>query len=342
MESTPNISVIIACYNVSSYISDCISSILCQTYSQLEVIAVNDGSTDGTLSQLEAFAREDSRLQLISQENQGLSAARNTGIAAASGTYLVFVDGDDWLHPDFLFRLMAISSGIDLVCCSYFRSYPGKEIPRDLCLQGLYPAHQIQRRIVGLLEEELSDPSQADSIVTAWGKLYSTSVLKNHHLQFVSTRLIGTEDALFNLQYTAVIQKVYVLNEPLYYYRKFNATSLTATYKPALFEQWKLLYSYFHDLIDGKGADFTAAYYNRICLSIIGLGLNELASTGSFYTRYSKLTSILNDPLYVTAFSKLSLRYFPLHWKLFFFFAKKRVVLPLLLLLYGIQSILKK
>ena len=101
-EKLPEISVIIPVYNVEKYLRSCLDSVFNQTFADYEVICVNDGSTDTSLKILQAYQKKDSRMRVISQDNQGLSAARNAGVAAACGTYVYFLDSDDSIHPQTL------------------------------------------------------------------------------------------------------------------------------------------------------------------------------------------------------------------------------------------------
>lgn len=338
----PLISVIIPVYNVSKYLKQCLDSIINQTYKNLEIILVNDGSTDDSLTICEEYQRLDSRIIIVSQVNKGLAGARNTGIEKATGTYSTFVDSDDWLVENCLFELINKSNSHDLVCCSYNRVFSDFVKVRKLNLEGIFDAKHIQRRIVGLIETELNDPSQADSLVTAWGKLYTTSILKHHNLKFIDVKIIGTEDALFNIQYLNFCKNVFITDEPLINYRKFNVTSLTSSYKEHLFDQWKILYTMILDAIKTKEPVFDVAFNNRICLSIIGLGLNESLNKNGFLAIHKRLKLILNDSLYVEAFKKLDLSYFPIHWKLFFFFAKYKLVFPLQLMIFGVKKMINK
>lgn len=326
------ITIIVPCYNVENYIAQCLESIVAQTCSNLEIICVNDGSTDYTLTILNNYASGDPRIQVISQQNAGLSAARNTGIEKSSGVYLMFVDADDWLEPDAVEKAFP-TEGEDLVCFSYNRIFQHTKTPRDLKISGTHDAGFIQRRITGLLGAELRDPSQADSLVTAWGKLYKAELIRQHQISFTDTKIIGTEDALFNVQFLEFASKVKVLNLPLYNYRKSNFQSLTSTYKPRLFEQWQVLYSMMNEVIKGKGPEFRSALQNRICLGLIGLGLNECAAPHALRVKKQHLQLMLDDQRYVSAFRNLEMQYFPVHWKIFFYLAKKRYAVPLLLML---------
>ena len=105
-EVTNMISIVIPVYNTEKYLERCINSILTNTYKNIEVICVDDGSTDNSLSCLQKMAERDNRLVIISQENQGVSVARNTGMALVTGEFVVFVDSDDWIHPQFFEMLL--------------------------------------------------------------------------------------------------------------------------------------------------------------------------------------------------------------------------------------------
>ena len=318
------LSIIIPCYNVEKFVQKCTESILIQQGFDFELILVNDGSKDNTLQVLETLAKKDSRIKVINQENKGLSGARNTGIENAKGDYIMFVDADDWLEPNAFEVISENFNQEDLFCFSYNRVFDNKILPRKLNIGGTFDASFIQRRIVGLLGEELADPSQTDSLVTAWGKIYKTKIITENNLKFTDIKEIGTEDALFNIQYLEFAEKVKIIDVPLYNYLKNNFDSLTKLYKPNLFNQWKNLYNKIFELIKNKDTDFKKALNNRIALSLIGLSLNETFSEKSFSQKKQRISEILHDNLYQKAYQDLTLKYFPIHWKLFFYFAKTK------------------
>ena len=111
---------------------------------------------------------------------------------------------------------------------------------------------------------------------------------------------------------------------------------MTSLYKPTLFENWKNLYKIIEKIIENKPAEFKLALQNRICLSVIGVGLNETFSPKSYSDKKKRLNEILSDSLYTNSFSNLEMKYFPFHWKMFFIFAKRKQVgflLPMLLVI---------
>ena len=115
------ISVILPVYNTSKYLHACLSSLLNQTFHDFEIVAINDGSTDDSLSILQDFANKDSRIRIIDQKNQGIGAARNLGIQLANGTYIAFIDSDDTLELRMLECLYkkAVEESLDIVVCDY-------------------------------------------------------------------------------------------------------------------------------------------------------------------------------------------------------------------------------
>ncbi|MDN3605688.1 glycosyltransferase family 2 protein [Kaistella yonginensis] len=330
------ISIIIPCYNVEYYIFQCLESVINQTYLNLEIICINDGSTDSTLVLLQKIAKTDSRIIVVNQVNKGLSATRNVGIAKSTGEYLMFLDSDDYLDLNTITSLEKFFITNDLTCFSYNRIYQNTSKIRKFNIKGEFSAENIQRKMIGLMAQELSDPSQIDSLVTACMKIYHSPIIKENAIQFTDTSLIGTEDLLFNIQYLEIAKTVRIVDEPYYFYRKNNASSLTSLYKPTLFENWKNLYKIIEKIIENKPAEFKLALQNRICLSVIGVGLNETFSPKSYSDKKKRLNEILSDSLYTNSFSNLEMKYFPFHWKMFFIFAKRKQVgflLPMLLVI---------
>mgnify|MGYP005801057667 CR=1 FL=1 len=127
------ISVIIPAHNCGAYLWDCVQSLLEQTYPHFEAIVVDDGSEDDTWKICGQIRRQDSRIRIFHQENRGVSEARNRGMELAGGAYLVFLDGDDLLHPFFLEKTLkrAKRTGADVVGCQYFR-VPTAEVQHDI------------------------------------------------------------------------------------------------------------------------------------------------------------------------------------------------------------------
>lgn len=111
------VSVIIPVYNLENYIENCLNSIISQTYKNLEILCIDDGSTDKSADKIKSMAEKDERIKYIYQENAGVSAARNKGLDVFTGDYVMFVDGDDYIHPQMVEILYdCINDGYDMVC----------------------------------------------------------------------------------------------------------------------------------------------------------------------------------------------------------------------------------
>lgn len=123
------VSVVVPVYNCEEYLDRCVQSIVDQTYCHLEIILVDDGSEDRGGEKCDEWKHRDSRIKVIHRENGGLSAARNSGIEASTGDYLLFVDSDDWIHRDMVLSMIAYSDRADIVCCGMFRATDTDRIP---------------------------------------------------------------------------------------------------------------------------------------------------------------------------------------------------------------------
>lgn len=345
-----SVSVIIPVYNVEKYLPKCLDSVVGQTYANLEIICINDGSPDSSSAILGAYAKKDDRIRIINQKNQGLSGARNTGIQSATGEYTVFLDSDDWLDTDTVEHAVAVAEkhGCDVVMWGYTREFEGKSIEKKIFDRdrffGEAETRNLHRRLAGLTGYELANPENTDALVTAWGKLYRTDIIKVNSLEFVDTKIIGTEDLLFNMYYFGFAKSSAFIDKPYNHYRKDNETSLTRSYKPQLFSQWSELYSRIRGYINENnlGEDFSRALDNRICLSMIGLGLNELSNKESHSVRIKNIRNILDSQYYKKAYQNLEPSYFPIHWRVFFFLCKKRCAVGVYILLNAMQMMIGK
>lgn len=350
MNNQPLISVIIPVYNVEQYLPQCLDSIISQTYPNLEIICVNDGTQDSSREILGRYAEKDCRIIVIDQENQGLSGARNTGLQHAHGKYVMFVDSDDWIELETCEEAVraAEKHHADLVMWSYAREYDNESKVKymfwddETVFEHAEVQSQLHRRLCGLLGEELRHPDYANALETAWGKLYLTERIVNNHVEFIDTKEIGTEDALFNLHVLGYVERAVYLRKCFNHYRKTNQSSLTKTYNEKLFERWQRLFDYMDRYIKDNhlSAEYGKALNNRIALSLLGLGLNIVGSGYSIGKKLGLLNEILSSDRYQQAYKHLDYSYFPIHWKLFYGCAKYRITIGVYVLLNVILKII--
>ena len=216
------VSVILPVFNTLAALDQSIQSILNQTLASIEIIIIDDGSSDGSEKLVDEYEKKDKRVHVIHQENSGVDVARNKGIAAAKGAYLAFIDSDDYAHPDLLETLYreAQENQLDVVSCSMFRIWGGeselvRSKDRTIDLTKEPRPKIIDRCIFGDYKFRIS----------ACGKLYKKSLFSQYGICFCGKRM---EDALFNIEVLMVADKIQILSEPLYYYHK-RTGSLTAT-----------------------------------------------------------------------------------------------------------------
>ena len=334
------ISIVVPVYRTEAYLEQCVRSLLEQTYTNLEIILVDDGSPDRSGSMCDRFAAQDSRVRVIHKENGGLSSSRAAGIAAATGDYLTIVDSDDWIDTETFSQCIAciLRDDADIVMYGYIKEYADAGIPvhlfdGDFSYDSVRSEELVHRRLVGLVGEELAHPERIDQLASTCMKLYRIDAARRGRI--VSERETGTnEDSIFNL-YALENCRISYLDRCFYHYRKTNEQSITTKHKPDLAEKWDTMYRYFREYVDQSGmADtYEEAYYNRIACGMIGLGLNEIVADSSIFQKARRLREIIRKPEYRRAFQRLELVYCPLKWKVFFLLCRWKAGFALAVLL---------
>jgi glycosyltransferase involved in cell wall biosynthesis len=215
------VSVIVPIYNVNAYLFQCVQSIVSQTYSALEIILVNDGSTDNCAEICEYFRKTDTRVQVITQANGGLVNARQSGIEYARGEWVLFVDGDDWLEFDYIQQMITAqhSCAADLVIPAHLREFMGlKSVIMNPLLPGFYDRDQIESLIFPQLISY--QPFYQPGIFTySWGKLFKRTQVLPFQLQTPEALILG-EDAAVVYPLIAGAKSLIITNVAGYNYRQ--------------------------------------------------------------------------------------------------------------------------
>ena len=220
------ISIILPVYNAASSLDACIQSVLHQTCSDFELLVIDDGSTDSSPSIIRKYETRDSRIRCIRQENQGVAAARNTGLEAAAGTYVTFIDSDDRYTPQFLFRMLSAAEGrhADLVMCGY-RKIAGNHVC-DVSAAGAFYKDRdaFLADLISLYEKSY--------LQVPWNKLYRTSSIRH---PFPAGFSLG-EDMIFNLKNMADCAGIVVLPDSLYRYYCTPYVSLSTSWHNNIYD----------------------------------------------------------------------------------------------------------
>lgn len=213
------ISIIIPCYNVERYIEQCVRSIMGQSYKNLEIIAVDDGSPDNSPQILDKLANADCRIKVLHKQNEGVSAARNSGLDVATGDYVVFVDGDDYLAPDYVDYMFKLACRYDSDFVMSQNCYTQKNEPQ-------YFEDRIKKMSPSEATALLISPRV---IVGCWNKMFKREFINKFTLSFSTTLFYG-EGLTFITKASQLANSVTVGNRKVYYYRRNNETSATSKF----------------------------------------------------------------------------------------------------------------
>lgn len=346
----PSISIIVPVYNTSQFLAQCLDSLVNQTYQDIEIVCINDGSTDDSLDVLRRYEQSYDTVRVINRGNGGVSSARNAGLEAATGDYLMFVDSDDWVDTDYCARMMevALTHDADCVMCSYAKEFGKKSVeehvfPESFQKQGNDVQDDLRLRLFGPIGTDLQSPHHVDLITAVWMQLFKAEMCEG--VRFTDLSVIGTsEDLLYQVEVYKNCNSFAYIDEPMYHYRKTNTGSITTQYKAELFERWQNLYAMMEDIVtrESLGDVYSKALDNRIACQLIGLGLNEVGASVSLLQKSKRLKHIISHPRYIRALSQLDTSCMPAHWKMFFSLLKKKKVALIVYLLEVMQLIRNK
>lgn len=251
MEEKIVVSVIVPAYNAEKVLEDCLESLLKQRLQGMEIIVVNDGSKDHTGGIAEKFAKRDSRVRVIDKEqNEGLSAGRNSGIELARGEYIGFVDADDWVEENYFSAMYVAGAGADLVVTGYQHDTMDEErkelyisrkvsMPASIC--------HAKKKIVS----KAADVDTAKMFAYTWNKLYKRTIIEENNLRFSQQVLI--EDFIFNTLYWDKIHSVCITEDSGYHYVKASKEALTQKFLPDFMEIMDKRFDYMKRLMVYNG-----------------------------------------------------------------------------------------
>lgn len=216
------ISVIVPVYNVELYLQECIDSILTQSYTDIELLLIDDGSKDSSYDICKKYESKDERIKVYKKANGGVSSARNLGIEKAQGEWITFIDSDDYLlNNNYLLDLAEATYKYNtdyIITTGCIKFGYEKKVFNDSA--GKVEPQIILKNIIGLNNIYLSP----------WGRLYRTSIIKKYNIRFLKG-LHYAEDCYFNIEYIRYISSASVVENKGYYYRE-NTTSITHNYRP--------------------------------------------------------------------------------------------------------------
>ena len=280
------LSIVIPVYNVEYYIAQCLESILNQSFKDLEIICVNDGSTDNSLSVLQDYKAKDDRIIIIDQKNEGSGVARNAGLSIAKGEYVYFVDGDDWLEDNALEKAVLKSDELntDILIFGGLSYYEGKG------KNGGYSANKLPKKYLDKVfsaKEIKKDIFKFPS--TAWTKLYRRDFLIKNNIKFQDIKAGQDQLPFFHSMIKA--ERIALLPENLYCYRKNRKGAVTSVKKKKNFSPIYVFYGIedmlkSENLLDDYKSIFVNKYFSK-ATSWLGKFQDDLKH--DYYLEYLKL-----------------------------------------------------
>lgn len=261
------VSVIVPIYNVEKYLSKCLDSIVNQTLRDIEIICINDGSTDNSLKILKEYSKRDNRIKIINKDNAGLSAARNSGMEIASGKYIGFIDSDDWIDLDFFEKLYnsATKYDADIAVASIIRWRKYNQKYRI----------KYEDKIYQSLEEKIS-ACDIPRICYVWNKLYKSEILKNKYF----TQNVYFEDIIWLPEIIKSSNKLITVSNTNYYYRANNNSIVKKTSKKKQKDNYnakKIMVKFFSDNnLELSKKERTIVKYSKSFFNIPLLKIKEI------------------------------------------------------------------
>ncbi len=252
----PIVSIIVPVYNTSSKLSDCMIALTSQTLKDIEIILVNDGSTDNSPVLCQEWAEKDQRIKVIHKENGGVSTARNAGIEAACGEYVMFVDSDDTLETDACKRMYEIISekNVDLLVASYYTVY-NDEVMLHKCKNAVY-------KNVQEIAFDFDNLYMDCFLNSPWNKMYRRDLMNCRFLDDMRY----FEDYYFNLDYIDDINSLATTEYAYYHYVEDNSQSLTKVFRDDIFDVFIKIY---HRQLDFCHKYFSEQFDDYLKMSLL-------------------------------------------------------------------------
>ena len=290
-------SIIVPIYNVSLFLDDCISSVLQQTFLDYELLLVDDGSTDCSLEICEKYASQDSRVRVFHKSNGGLVSARKYGLEKATGKYIVYLDGDDYLDGDCLHSFYnAIATNYpDIVCCNYYKAFRNK---KEKIAIKKYPDCWTKENVIGTIFPSLIQDKNATYFPTSlWGKAIKREILFSSQMQ-VSDNISVGEDGACVIPCVCKSSSVVFIDQYLYCYR-VNDSSMTRIRRPLSYSFPLLVFNHLSSVVDTSKFNFEEQLYRKTVHDLFNVSVSQFYSD----ERFSKVKKLIKKELLESTFA---------------------------------------
>lgn len=292
-------SVIVPIYNIEQYLNKCVESILSQTYTDLEIILVDDGSTDSSGSICDEYEKKDNRIKVIHKENGGQGSARQAGVKYASGKYVACIDGDDWISENYFERFVEIIKKYepDVVCCGVnYEMRKGRYRRVRILEEGLYDKSNIEKKFFPILIESKHGKSFMPSL---WAKVFKIEIYKQYQ-NVVNKKIKIGEDGIVVRPIISIAHSLYIMNDCLYYYRN-NYSSLTKSRSPRCWNEAKILAEHYKKYISPNVTDLDSQIYRNIVHNLFNISVSQFYQKQGYWITRRNIKKQLQDSYYADA-----------------------------------------
>lgn len=326
------VSVVVPIYKVEKYLDRCVQSLFNQTYENLEIILVDDGSPDNCPAMCDEYANADSRVKIVHKPNGGLPDARNAGMDVATGEYLLFVDSDDWIEHQTVEELIEVIEDKRVDFVTFRAVWDGRQgIPdgtpcayeksREIGT-GYYDNARIEKEIYPrvLVTPDL----YYGPILSAWSSLYRKSFLDKNNIRF-DPEVKYSEDHLFSSQVVVFADSFYVTDK-YYYHYCFNGASISQSFHGNAFDIAKKRYEYFEKYFRGCDKFDSDTQLKRVAIFCVLNGLSERRYIKDQKAKVEYIRKIFNDPMTKKAMKHIGVAKVPRKKKFLLTLIKLRMV----------------
>lgn len=312
--NNPKVSVIIPCYGVESFLARCVDSLLNQTLLDIELILVDDESPDRVPEMCDEYARKDKRVKVIHKKNAGLGYARNSGLEVATGEYVAFVDGDDFVELDMYQTLYedAIKENADVVFCNFQReNSDGTWLDcYEMKQRQVFKGNETIELMLDIVASAPYVKVDRKYQMSVWHGIYRRSIIEKYHIRFLSERQVTSEDMPFDVDYLSKCKTIVYRTECFYHYC-LNGGSLTAKFFPEKMERYKTLYRYIKPQLQMYGEDGLARA-NRFYIGMIRSQILHLFKTDR-KDKYQIIQRLSSDPIWKEIMNDFKYSWLPVY-----------------------------
>lgn len=336
------VSIIVPVYNVEHYLKKCIESIINQSLSDIEIILIDDGSTDSSGEICDSYQKIDRRIKVIHKNNEGLGLTRNSGLDIAQGEYIGFVDSDDYIDKDMYLNLYNASDQetADIVYGGYKKFINDKIIANHQLVNkkiSFCGKEQITYFLFDLLATVPKEKKDSLYGATVWKGIFKRSIINNYNIKFVSERKLISEDIIWDIDYISKCSKINVIERSDYYYRT-NLVSLTKIYRSDRYLLNKKLYLEMQSRLSNYNYDIK--FINRLpryFLTILRIAILQeviFIKDNGLKKAYNNIKNICNDELVITILQQYPYKDMDMKQAIFFNCIRKKRYLYVFALAY--------